>query len=449
MNLKKIFTVLLIYLTVLVYGSEQKILRINFTSIEPLIVEVPVGEALNVIFEESATGIEQRIVAKPTNSEIRVENLENGKKIYFTRPGEYEILFSKNPDFQKNVKIKVMSNYQFTEKEIYDIIQGGYISKNLTLVGKYVEILRYSYPESMYTKEALYDLFQLLYESMAYDRAILVGREILGEYRINNYEKEELMLSLADIYEKSGETEKSFDIYRELSLKSGNYGDILAKKYIDFGADTPKSIEFLEKHYGETLGEEIAEYLAAYYYKKDIKKAMPYYKRLGNLEKLAEIYIAVEDLEKLEDLKESMDSKTLELVKLLKEQHELEKKAQYYFETAGENLEAGKYGIAEMYYERILEASKEKNLLKKAHYKLMELFYIRGDYERALESLTDYSEKYGAQDDLEVLDYLAILNYKLQNYSESKAYFGRILEKYPKTTVARRAKIYMIKIEKN
>ncbi len=424
-------------------------LRINFASIDPIIVEVPVGEALDVVFDESANGIVHSVLAKPDNSEIRVENLRNGEKFYFTRSGEYEVLFSKKPDFQKNVKIKVMSNYQFTEKEIYDIIQGGYISKNLPLVEKYMGILRDSYPKSMYTREVLYDLFQLFYESKEYERAVLTGKEILGGYRLNSYEKEELMLSLADIYEKNGQAEKSFDIYRELSLKSGHYADILAKKYIDFGADTPKVIGFLERRYGETLGEEIAEYLADYYYKKDAEKAIPYYKRLGNLEKLAEIYIAGEDFEKLEDLKESMDSKTLELVELLKEQHELEKKAQYYFKTAGENLETGKYGIAEMYYERVLDASRDSKLLKEVHYKLMELFYIRGDYARALESLTNYSEKYSAEDDLEVLDYLAILNYKLENYAESKAYFSRILEKYPKTTVARRAKIYMIKIEKN
>ena len=445
--MKKFASVLFLYLWLLssvLYGG----IKINFENLDSITAEVTVGEELDVVYEDASTGIYYRVLNKPTRSKIKVEAKGGNQKFYFTRAGEYEILFYKKDDLQKQVKIQVKSNYQFTEKEIYDIIQGGYASKNLLLLEKYTEILQDSYPNSLYTKRSLYNLFELYKEEGRYEEAIYIAQKLLKKYKFNTYEKEEFMLDFAKLYEKAGEVKKSLEVYAELAAQNGHYSDKLAEKYTESESYTKEAIDFLETYYRNTLNEDVAKYLAEYYYKVDLKMAVPYYSRLGESDKLVEIYIKIEDWESLENLKENLDEQGLEKIETLKKKSETEKKLKDYFKIAGENLSAGKYGIAELYYKRVLATGHDESLLKDSLYALVGVYDKRGNYIQALETLKSYADKYAADSEIGVLNYFAILNYKLGNYSDSKVYFDKILGEYPQTTWARRAKIYSIKIVK-
>ncbi len=445
--MKKFASILFLYLWLLssiLYGG----IKINFENLDSITAEVTVGEGLDVVYEDASTGIYYRVLNKPTGAKIKVEAKGENQKFNFTRAGEYEILFYKKEDLQKQVKIQVKSNYQFTEKEIYDIIQGGYASKNLLLLEKYTEILQDSYPNSLYTKRSLYNIFEIYKEKGRYEEAISVAQKLLKKYKFNTYEKEEFMLDFAKLYEKTGEIKKSLEVYAELASQNKHYSDKLAEKYMESGLYTEKAIDFLETHYRNTLNENVAKYLAEYYYKVDLKMAVPYYSRLGESDKLVEIYIKTEDWESLENLKENLDEQGLEKIETLKKKSETEKKLKDYFKIAGENLSAGKYGVAELYYKRVLSMGHDESLLKDSLYALVGVYDKRGNYTQALETLKSYADKYAADSEIGVLNYFAILNYKLGNYSDSKVYFDKILGEYPQTTWARRAKIYSIKIVK-
>ena len=445
--MKKFGSVLFLYLWLLsniLYGG----IKIDFENFDSVTAEVTVGEELDVVCEDTSTGVYYKVLNKPSGARIKVEAKGENQKFYFTRAGKYEILFYKQGDLQKQVKIQVKSNYQFTEKEIYDIIYSAYASKNLLLLEKYTEILQDSYPNSLYTKRSLYNLFELYKEKDRSEEAISVAHKLLKRYKFNTYEKEELILDFAQLYEKKGELKKSLEVYAELASQNRHYSDKLAEKYMESKLYTKEAIDFLETHYRNTLNEDIAKYLAEYYYKANRKMAVPYYRRLGEVDKLVEIYINMADWESLENLKENLDEQGLEIIETLKKKSEIEKKCKDYFKIAEENLSAGKYGVAELYYKRILTTSLDKSLLKDSLYALVEVYDTRGNYVQALETLKAYADKYAEYSEIGVLNYFAILNYKLGNYSDSKVYFDKILGDYPQTVWARRAKIYSIKILK-
>ena len=446
-NLKKFGVILLLYMCLLSSNMYAGI-KINFENFDSTSTEATVGDEVDVVYDDVSTSIDYTVLSKPTGSKIKVNSGDGKQKFYFTRSGVYEILFYNEAGLQKRVKIHVKSNNQFTEKEIYDIIQGGYASKNLLLLEKYTEILQDSYQNSLYTKRALYNLFELYKEKGRPEEALVVVEKLLKIYKFNSYEKEELLLNLAKLYESIGELKKSLEVYAELTSLNGHYSADLAEKYMEAELYTKEAIEFLEAQYRDTLNEDIAKYLAEYYYRADIKMAVPYYTRLDEVDKLSEIYIKLEDWKSLENLKGNLDEQGLEKIEALKKKIDIEKKCKDYFKIAEENLSAGKYGVAELYYKRILTTSFDDRLLKDSLYALVGVYDRRRNYTQALKTLKTYVEEYTADSEIGVLNYFAVLNYKLGNYSESKVYFDKILGEYPQTTWARRAKIYSIKILK-
>jgi len=110
------------------------------------------------------------------------------------------------------------------------------------------------------------------------------------------------------------------------------------------------------------------------------------------------------------------------------------------YNAAFNQLKDGRYEQAAAGFTQFLATYPKSNLSDNAQYWLAETFYVRRQFDKALEAFSlvskDYPESRKMPDALLKIGYC---NYELQRWSEAKAALGQVTQRFPDSTAARLA----------
>jgi len=384
------------------------------------------------------------------NSSVDFKKNNENLEISFSSIGEYKISFTDRDKVIKEIIIRKNAKYIPLAKDIEKNIEEAYNNIDFKFLNDNLLLLETFFPDSENIEKGLFYALELNQKNKNYDMVRKNSKTLVSRYKLSDEKEEEIINIYTDALKKLGKV----DEYLEFLAKLSNYKEKYEIEYLDASIEyerySSKAIKLAET---QVLTEPISKtlvYLGDYYYHlKDYNKAIGYYKKGEDLEKLTLIYLETGDKTNLETLKSSATSEQLEKINQIEMKYLEQKKLESYIETAEKYVQQGRLQEAEFYYKRALGKDLHLDLKSNIYYKLVDLYYKLDEFKLAEENLKFVDIKVLNEKYLGNYYYLGgMICYNLENYNESIKYFKKLIKNFPNTTLSNRGRIYILKIEK-
>jgi len=361
-------------------------------------------------------------------------------------PGNYEFILYKNGEKYSEKKLTVIGNTNDSEKTLINNFNNYYNSKNLYMVLYTSQMITQNYSNSYYIKEMYSKIVNLSFEIGNYETAKDYINKILYRYKMSNEESIGYLYKLYIIYDSLNNKKKQLEIIDEIIAIDEEF--ILKFSNENIIKNNIKYIGILKRYYEKTHNREVASILGDYHFEnKEYCQAELYYRNADKI-KLFKLYAHTDNEDKIDELMETLqDDEKIEVQKFISEYRTKERDSNYY-KTAEENYKNYKFEIAELYYNRIIKESHNKELQNEVMYKLAKLYFTEKKYNLSKEYFEKYLNNYENEGLLiDCLYHLGVIYFETNKLDESEKYFDEIIKNYPLTLWETKASIYKIKIK--
>jgi|GEM_PF-4105805 len=427
--MKKIFILLFLMLSNMIISSENYI----------------VG---NEIIFKAKNESEFKLIEYPSNTRKVYKNFV-GKEFTFIPEVVGTYILEINMKNEKILKeIEVISKEEYKENEIYDIIERAFFNRDFESLENSLNILYVNNPKNSLIKSYIKRYIEYLIDTKDKKSAYELYNLFSKSYKLSQLENIEILEKIYTLVDNIKLEELDLKILEKLAGFNDVYTVDFAITSLLLEYNLEENLEFLKQYYKVKKEKKVAGAIADYYLRNNMFIESEIYLRNSDLKKLLIEYLKKENRDAFTYLyNNALENEDKIYINSLLEDLEKEKLIENYYEQAINNYNIQRYQLADLYFTRVIEQSKDDEILKKALYRKAKLYLDDKKYEESLKLFEAYMEKYGSIKEVEAKYSLGIIYYNLKKIEKSDKIFSQIIDLYPGTVWSTRASIYKLQIE--
>ena len=239
-------------------------------------MEVYAGETL-VVNNINADRV--KIISSPIKNDFTFNISGNSLNFNSLYQGEYIAEIYEGFTYAGTVKIKNKLNYNFTEKDNYDIILNGYNNKNLDLLVKSAQLYLIAFPTNSKQKDVAFMVLDL---TSANRNQLLINKEI--RYLKENFslnEDEKIKLLAFEEQSSDGRFIIINNYYLDYNRSNLKLNTEIMRAIQRKNNATADELQFLENFYGDSQSTELALLIGNLYMQKGDSDKGNYYLSLA------------------------------------------------------------------------------------------------------------------------------------------------------------------------